>query len=134
MPKQYLNPSELFPSQRYGFSQIVTSQGGKTVYLSGQVAWENEGNIVGPDDLHAQTVQALPNIEIALKSAGASITDIVSMRIYIVESKLAEDRHITEALKTFFPTDRLPASTWVGVPALSNKDFLVEIEAVAMIE
>ncbi|MGH2581864.1 MAG: RidA family protein [Anaerolineales bacterium] len=134
MPKQYLNHPELFPSQQYGFSQIVTSQGGKTVYLSGQVAWDSERNIVGPDDLRAQTIQSLRNIETALKSAGGTITDVVSMRIYIVESKLAEDHHITEALKTFFPEERLPASTWVGVPALSDKDFLVEIEAVAVIE
>ena len=134
MPKQYLNPPELFPSRQYGFSQIVTSRGGKTVYLSGQVAWDDKMNIVGPDNLHAQTIQSLRNIETALGAAGGSITDVVSMRIYIVESKFLEDHHITDALKTFFPVDRLPASTWVGVPALSNKDFLVEIEAVAVIE
>ena len=134
MPKQYLNPPELFHSQQYGFSQIVTSHGGKTVYLSGQVAWDNMMKIVGPSDLRAQTIQTLRNIELALKSAGGSITDVVSMRIYIVKSKLVEDHHITETLKTFFPTDQLPASTWIGVPALSNKDFLVEIEAVAVIE
>lgn len=134
MPKEYLNPKELFPSLQYGFSQIVVTQGGQTVYLSGQVAWDAEQQIVGVDDLGAQTRQTLRNIETAMKAAGGALTDVVSLRIYIVKEKLAEMHHISAALKEFFPQDQAPATTWIGVYALANSDFLIEIEAVGSIE
>ncbi|MCB0107180.1 MAG: RidA family protein [Caldilineaceae bacterium] len=134
MTKEHINPPELFPSLQYGFSQIVTSTGGKTVYLSGQVAWNANRQIVGAGDLGIQTRAALKNITTALTIAGGSITDVVSMRIYIVEDVLAEDHHVGAALREFFPPEHAPATTWIGVRALANKDFLVEIEAVAVIE
>jgi enamine deaminase RidA (YjgF/YER057c/UK114 family) len=134
MPKKYINPPELFPSQQYGFSQIVTSQGGSTVYLSGQVAWDEKQQIVSASDLRGQIWQTFKNIESAMHAAGGNLSDIVSMRIYIVEEKLDEDHLISEALKQFFDADQEPAATWIGVRALSNKDFLIEIEAVAVIE
>jgi enamine deaminase RidA (YjgF/YER057c/UK114 family) len=55
MPKEYINPPQLFPSLQYGFSQIVSAIGGKTVYISGQVAWDEQQMIVGPGDLRTQT-------------------------------------------------------------------------------
>ena len=134
MTKEHINPPELFPSLQYGFSQIVTSTGGKTVYLSGQVAWNAHRQLVGAGDLGIQTRAALKNITTALTIAGGSITDVVSMRIYIVEDVLAEDHHVGAALREFFPPEHAPATTWIGVRALANKDFLVEIEAVAVIE
>lgn len=135
MPKEYINPKELFPSLQYGFSQIVTSDGnGKLIFLSGQVGWNEQQQIIGSDDLRAQTWQAFKNIETAMKAVGGTLTDIVSMRIYIVEDKLEESRHIKDALKEFFPSDRAPATTWIGVRALANKDFLIEIEAVGVLE
>ncbi|MCC6299809.1 MAG: RidA family protein [Anaerolineales bacterium] len=134
MPKEYINPEELFPSLQYGFSQIVTSSVGKTVFLSGQVGWNEQEQIVGLDDLHAQTRQAFRNIETAIKAAGGALSDIISIRIYIVEEKLAESRHIREALKEFFPAERAPTTTWIGVRALANKEFLIEIEAIGVID
>jgi enamine deaminase RidA (YjgF/YER057c/UK114 family) len=133
MPKQALNPSELFDSRQYGFSQGVVSSGGKTVYLSGQVGWDEHQQVVGGDDLHQQARQALRNIEIALKAAGGALSDVVSLRIYIVQHKMSENRGIRLALQEFFPGDSPPASTWIGVPSLANEDFLVEFEAVAVI-
>jgi 2-iminobutanoate/2-iminopropanoate deaminase len=134
MPKEYLNPKELFPSLQYGFSQIITSIGGKMVFLSGQVGWNERQQMIGPNDLRAQTWQTFRNIETAIKMAGGTLTDIVSMRIYIVEEKLEESHHIQEALKEFFPQDRAPTTTWIGVRALANKEFLIEIEATGVIE
>ncbi len=134
MPKRYLNPNELFPSLQYGFSQIVTSQGGRTVYLSGQVAWDAAQQLVGGTDLKAQTWQAMQNIDVAMQAAGGSLLDVVSLRIYIVKEKLGENEPISTALKTFFPSERAPATTWVGVYALANPAFLIEIEAVGVIE
>ena len=134
MSKEYINPPELFSSLQYGFSQIVTSRGGKTIFLSGQVGWNEQQEIVGPNDLRTQTWQTLRNIETAIKIAGGALTDIVSMRIYIVEEKIEESHHIEAGLKEFFPPEHAPATTWIGVRALANRDFLIEIEAIGVIE
>ena len=135
MPKEYINPEELFPSLQYGFSQIVTSEGGgKMVFLSGQVGWNAQHQIVGPDDLRAQTWQTLQNIDTAIKAVGGTMTDVISMRIYIVEGKLEESHHIKDALQEFFPAEQAPTTTWIGVRALANKEFLIEIEAVGIVE
>lgn len=134
MSNKSINPSELFDSLQYGFSQGVTTGGGRTVYLSGQVAWDADQQIVGAGDLRVQTRQALENVKTAMKAAGGDLTDVVSMRIYIVEEALSESHHISEALRDYFPTDQAPATTWIGVRALANQDFLIEIEAIGVIE
>lgn len=134
MPKQYLNPPVLFDSLQYGFSQIVTSSGGTTVYLSGQVAWDENEQIVGAGDLAAQARQTLRNVETAVEIAGGKRTDITSMRIYVVDNYLDDGAAISNALTEFFPSDHAPATTWIGVSRLASTDFLIEIEAVAVIE
>ena len=69
------------------------------------------------------------------RMAGGSLADVVSMRIYVVKEKLADiEHHISAALKEFFPAERAPATTWIGVHALANNDFLIEIEAVGVVE
>jgi 2-iminobutanoate/2-iminopropanoate deaminase len=134
MPKHYLNPPSLFPSQQYGFSQIVATRGGTTVYLSGQVAWDAQRQIGDPGDLAAQTRRTLANLETAVQAAGGTRDDVVSLRIYIVGEHIQQGQVISAALREFFHPERLPASTWIGVSALANPDFLIEIEAVAVIE
>jgi 2-iminobutanoate/2-iminopropanoate deaminase len=134
MTKEYINPEELFPSLQYGFSQIVTSTGGKMVFISGQVGWNERQEMVGPDDLKTQIWQTFRNIDTAMQAAGGRLTDVVSMRIYIVEERLEESHHVQAALKEFFPQDRAPTTTWLGVRALANKEFLIEIEAIGVIE
>lgn len=134
MAKSYLNPESLFPSQQYGFSQAVVAQGKRTVYLSGQVAW-NAGQDVGDSrDLGTQAQRALANVETALQAAGGKRTDIVSLRIYIVGEHIHNALPVREVLLRFFPEDQRPASTWIGVPALASPDFLIEIEAIAVLE
>lgn len=134
MPKEYINPKELFNSQQYGFSQGVAAPTGKTIYLSGQVAWDENQRVVGPNDLKAQVWQSFHNIETVLKAAGASLDDVVCMRIYILTEKMKESGPVGEALKTFFAADRLPATTWIGVQSLADEEFLVEIEVIAVRE
>jgi len=134
MSKTYLNPSALFPSQQYGFSQGVATVGKTTVYVSGQVGWHAAQQITDPADLGTQTRQALENLEIAVRAAGGTRTDIVSLRLYIVGKHIHNALSVREALLGFFPPDNLPSSTWIGVSALASKDFLIEIEAVAVLE
>ena len=134
MPNTHLNPDTLFPSQQYGFSQIVTSRGGTTVYVSGQVGWDVKQDIGDAGDLHIQTMRALENIERAVNAAGGSRHDVVSLRMYIVGEWIHNARAVRESLLAFFDSNRLPASTWIGVTALASPDFLIEIEAIAVIE
>ena len=84
MPKEHINPKSLFPSVQHGFSQIVTARGGKTVYISGQTAWDADKQITGGKNLGEQTRQTLRNIRTAVEAAGGDLTDIVSVRIYVV--------------------------------------------------
>ena len=134
MPKQYLNPDSLFPSLPIGFSQAVASQGTRTVYLSGQTAWDANKKIVGGKDLGQQTRQALRNVQLAVEAAGGTLADVVSLRLYIVNPKPGDTGPVGEALREVFSADNPPASTWIGVTSLAVEDFLVEIEAVAVID
>ena len=81
MSKTYLNPSALFPSQQYGFSQGVATVGKSTVYVSGQVGWNAAQQITDPADLGTQTRQALENLEIDVRAAGGTRTDIVILAL-----------------------------------------------------
>ncbi len=133
MATKYIQPKKLFNSQPFGFSHVAVSEGTKIINVAGQVAWDENQNIIGKGDIRQQTIQALNNVKIALLSAGADTDDISSMRIYIVQYKPEYGRYVSEALKEFFPPESSPASTWIGVSALGIPDFLVEIEVTAVI-
>lgn len=128
-----LNPPSLFPSVQYGFSQIVVAAGTRIVFLSGQTAWDAQQNIVGGSDLLEQARQSLRNIRTAMEAAGGSIGDVAALRIYIVNYQAESARAIGTALKEFFPGENPPASTWIGVAALARPEFLIEIEATAVL-
>jgi enamine deaminase RidA (YjgF/YER057c/UK114 family) len=134
MSKEHINPETLFPSIRLGFSQLVTARGGKTVYISGQTAWDAEKRIVGGKDLGEQTRQALRNIRIAVEAAGGTMADVVSVRIYVVNYKREDAGPIGKAMMEVFPDGQPPASTLIGVSSLAVEDFMIEIEAVAVVD
>jgi enamine deaminase RidA (YjgF/YER057c/UK114 family) len=134
MAKFSLNPKTLFDSRQYGFSQIVVAQGSRTVYWSGQVAWDENQQIVGENDLRAQMWQALRNVEMAVTQAGGTLEDVVTLRIYVVHDWMDKSAPISEALKAFFPGDHPPAATWVGVQSLARPEFLIEIEGTAVLD
>lgn len=133
MTKTRINPAGLFPSERYGFSQIVVAQGGKTVYLSGQVGCDEQLRMVDLQDLGAQARKALENVETALQAAGGTRDDVVSLRIYIVGENMKDTTAVTAALSGFFHPERLPATSWIGVATLARPEFLIEIEAIAVL-
>lgn len=134
MPKEYVNPDTLFPSLQHGFSQIVIASGGKTIYISGQTAWDSQKQIGGETGLAEQARRALRNLQTAVEAVGGTLSDVVALRIYIVDYKPEEASAIGNALREFFPVERRPASTWIGVSALADPDFLIEIEATAVLE
>jgi enamine deaminase RidA (YjgF/YER057c/UK114 family) len=80
MPKQHVNPASLFASVEHGFSQVVVASGAKTVFISGQTAWDANKQIVGRN-CGEQARQALQNVQTAVEAAGGTLSDIVALRI-----------------------------------------------------
>ena len=111
-----------------GFSRAVRV--GDTVYVSGTVAWGEDGKLAGAGDVYAQARQAIRNIEKALAEAGASLSDVVRTRIFVTEISRLDDA--ARAHAEAFGQIR-PASTMLQVAALADPQILVEIEAVAVV-
>ena len=133
MKKKCLNPKELFNSTQYGFSQIVIAEGSRMVFISGQVGWDENQKIVGKDDLKKQTEKAFENLKLAIQKVGGTMENIVMLRLYLVNYQQQDGVIISDALKKYFGTTSPPASTWINVQGLANEDFLIEVEAQAMI-
>ncbi len=134
MPKEYLNPNSLFSSLPHGFSQVVIATGRKMVFISGQTAWDLRKNIVGGDSVLEQARQAFRNLETAMEAAGGTVKDVVALRIYVVDYQAESGTAVGTALREFFSPENPPASTWIGVSALAVPEFLIEIEATAVLD
>jgi len=113
---------------KIGFSRAVRA--GDTIFVSGTVAWGEDGRLVGRGDVYAQAKQAISNIEKALIEAGASLNDVVRTRIYLTDISRLEEA--ARAHGEAFGEIR-PASSMIEVSALAEPQMLVEIEAVAVI-
>ena len=133
MSKTTINPPTLWDSAPVGFSQVVIAEGRRTVYCSGQVAWDTERQI-GSDNLGEQARLALVNVERAVVAAGGTLRDVVALRIYIVGDHIRHATPLRQALLDAFDDDARPAMTWIGVAALANPEFIVEIEATAVLD
>jgi len=134
MPKKYLNPNSLFPSLPHGFSQVVIATGRKMVFISGQTAWDARKNIVGGDSVLEQARQAFRNLETVMGAAGGTLKDVVALRIYVVDYQAESGTAVGTVLREFFSPENPPASTWIGVSALAVPEFLIEIEATAVLD
>jgi enamine deaminase RidA (YjgF/YER057c/UK114 family) len=135
MEKKFLNPVDL-PNWEQVFSQvaIVSARNVRTIYVAGQVAVDEQKNLIGEGDLQAQSEQAFLNLARALAAAGASPADVVKLNIYIKHYQPANAVVIRQALRKVFSHPDLPVSTWLGVEALAEEGFLIEVDAVAMVE
>ncbi|MGG4603164.1 RidA family protein [Alcaligenaceae bacterium 429] len=128
-----VNPDSVFNSLQYGFSQAVLTKEGKHLFLSGQVATDKDQNTIATG-MKEQTRVCLENIEKVLLATQAKKEHIAMLRIYIKEDANNPENQleISEALKTFFNTNP-PASSWVVVTGLALPEWLIEIEAQAVI-
>jgi enamine deaminase RidA (YjgF/YER057c/UK114 family) len=130
---QHIQPEGLFPSERLGFTQVVTAAPGRLVFVSGQTACDHKGRPVGGDDVAVQAGAALENLGTALAAAGAGPGDVTMLRLYIVGYRPEIAPAVGARVAQFFSGIKPPASTWVGVQALFHPDFLIEIEAMAVV-
>ena len=132
MPKQFIQPEGLTRSPAY--THVVTAQGGTLVFISGQIALNANGELVGRGDLRAQTIQVFNNLQTALAAAGASFNDVVKLNIYIVNYKPEDRAVLGEVRSQYLSKGNPPASTLIGVQSLAFDGLLIEIEATAVVE
>ena len=131
MSAEFLNPASLCPT--FGWTHVVSVSGGKTIYISGQVGINEKGEVVGKGDLKRQTEQAFENIRLALAAAGATFQHVVKTNLYVVGLRPEHVPIIREVRSRYVWAEHPPSSTLVGVSALVGPEWLIEIEAVAVV-
>jgi reactive intermediate/imine deaminase len=123
-----INPPAL--SKPTGYTHVVKASGGTTVYVSGQIALDTDGKVVGEGDMKAQAEQVFKNLQAALAAGGATFKDVVKMNTYTTD--MSQVQAIRDARARYFG-DVVPASTLVQVVRLARPEFLLEIEVIAVV-
>ncbi|MEK9683794.1 MAG: RidA family protein [Rhodospirillaceae bacterium] len=125
------NPSAVaVPLKKY-YSNAVKSEAGPLLWISGQVALDKDGKLVGKGDLRQQAVQVLENIKAILSDSGATMDDIVKVTVYVTD--IGAFNEIADIREQYFPSDG-PSSVICEVSALAWPEFMIEIEAVAVVD
>jgi enamine deaminase RidA (YjgF/YER057c/UK114 family) len=121
----HINPGEIHPPT--GYTHVVEVLPGRIAYISGQVALDKDGKLVGEGDIVAQTRQVFENLKSAVASLGTDFSSVIKLNYYAVDvSRLAEIREVRNEYLTAPP----PASTFVVVKGLVRPELLIEVEAV----
>jgi enamine deaminase RidA (YjgF/YER057c/UK114 family) len=128
MPSRHINPDTL--SRSRGYSQVV--EVGKTVYIAGQVSAGADGNVVGKGDPEAQVRQVWRNIEAAVKAAGGTLQNVVKTTTYI--TNIQHTSAVRKVREELFQSSNPPTSTLLVVAGLASPDYMVEIEAIAIVD
>lgn len=127
---EIIAPNTIFDSRKkYGYSQAVRV--GNTIYIAGQTACDEKENLVGPGDFVAQTRQTYENIRRALEACGAKMTDIVKMNFYVKD--IREVPKAAGVFKEYFG-HHYPACTCIQISSLWDPAYLLEVEAIAVVE
>jgi enamine deaminase RidA (YjgF/YER057c/UK114 family) len=118
-----------------GYSQVAEVTGGKIVYIAGQVAQDRSGNLVGKDDFRVQVQQVFENLKAAVEAAGGNFHDVVKLNYFCAESV---DPSLLPAVREirdkYVNTANPPTSTFVVVKRLVRPEWMIEIEAVAVMK
>ena len=125
---RYINPGTL--AALPGFTHAVKV--GSTVYVSGEVALDSTGQLVGPGDLRAQATQAFANLATVLRIAGVTPADVAKLTVYVVNATPADFDVIRAAAPDFFPQRNSPAGTVVGVQSLPREGLMIAVDATAV--
>jgi reactive intermediate/imine deaminase len=124
----HVNPPEL--TKPTGYTHVVKSNTGTTIYISGQIAFDRDGKVVGAGDFRAQTIRVFENLKAALASAGATFADVVKVTTFLTDMKHAP---ILREVRAGYFGPNPPAGTLVQVSALVIPELLIEIEAIAVV-
>jgi reactive intermediate/imine deaminase len=125
---RHTNPPTL--STPTGYTHVVEVKRGRTVYIAGQVALDRSGKLVGSGDFRAQTRQVLENVKAALAAAGASFDNVVKVTTFVTD--ISQIQVLRELRAEYYSVDP-PASTLVQVVQLALPEFMIEIEAIAVV-
>ena len=128
MPFSTIATPEAKPVANY--KMATRMEGGRLLYISGQVAWDTSGNLVGKGDVRAQARQTFENLRGVLQTAGGDLQNLMKITTYI--TKLENFPAVAEARSAVFQGE-LPASTLIVVKSLFHPDFLIEVEGVAVV-
>ena len=129
MTHSTLNPDTL--SKPTGYSHVVVVEAGRQIHLSGQVAFDASGQVVGKGDVGAQAEQVYANLVNGLAAAGARIGDVFKLVTYVVGLTPEKAATIRAVRMKHMGAGPYPASTMVGVTSLVHPDLLLEIEVIA---
>lgn len=133
MPRQNIQPEALATRIVDGhvlYSHVVVVEAKRTIFISGQLARDQHGNAVGKGDMRAQLRQVGENLKAALAAAGATLNDMVKTTTYVTDIE-EYFKHVDVRMAYF---GALPTSTTVEVRRLAHPDFMVEVEAIAMVD
>jgi len=119
------------PTPKTAYSQAMLATGARTLYLSGQVSVDAAGQLVGKGDFRAQVHQVFRNLAANLEAAGASWSDVVKLTVFLTNMA---DFPIFNEVRQEYLQPPFPTATTVAVSALVSPDWLVEIEAIAVLE
>jgi enamine deaminase RidA (YjgF/YER057c/UK114 family) len=114
-----------------GYSHVAQAAGGKTIYISGQVALDRDRNLVGGNDLRAQAQQVFTNLRTALEAVGANFDHVVKLNYYLLD--ISQIQAVREVRDLFVNKQNPPASSAVEVRRLFRDDLLIEVDAIAVI-
>ena len=129
MTISHISPATL--SKPAGYSHVTVVSAGKQIHVSGQVALNAAGEVVGKGDVGAQAEQVYVNLTAALAAAGASLGDVFKLVTYVVNLTPEKAAAVRAVRMKYLGDGPYPASTMVGVTALVTPDLLVEIEVIA---
>lgn len=135
--KKVLKPAAVWDPNRAGFghpqpfSQGILAPSGRMVWVAGQVALDEGGNVVGVGDAARQTELALENMKAVLAEAGATLSDVVKLTVFLTDMR--NFPQIQEVRSRYFATDP-PASSTIGINQLVHPNLLVEIEGLAIVD
>jgi enamine deaminase RidA (YjgF/YER057c/UK114 family) len=128
---EFINPEGLSVPESY--THVVAAAGSRLVFIAGQVADDVQGNLVGRGDVAAQARQAFSNVGRSLVAAGARPEQVAKLTIYVVDHRPELLPVISEARIEIFG-DHKPADALVGVAALAEPGYLIEVEAIAVVD
>ncbi len=129
MTVEFINPAELSQGT---YSHVAAVSGGRTLFVSGQVAMDAAGNVIG-STFAEQCEQVFRNLGIALAAGGAQFHHIVKMNVYVRDLTSARVKTLRTIRQKHFGTHQ-PASTLIGTPALVHAELMLEIEVVAVVD